>query len=108
MLKITKKSENMTNEEIATLIDQHRLNEAWRHLEPKIATQPSLDEFMMAGKLKMMQQKYGEALNFYTSVLELDSKNSEALAKITAIKSILNISNSFYYENTYLDDGLYE
>lgn len=98
----------MNNAEIANLIDQHRLNEAWRDLEPKMQKQPSLEELLMAGKLKMMQQKYGEALNFYTTVLELDAENTEAQTKISTIKSILNISNTFYYENTYLDDGLYE
>ncbi len=98
----------MRNEEIAKLIDQHRLNEAWRYLEEKFSSVYGISELLMAGKLKMMQQKYGEALNYYNSVLTVEHENSEALAKISTIKSILNISNSFYYENTYLDDGLYE
>ncbi len=107
---IKKTNKTMSKEAIEKLIEEHRLNEAFEIVNKKLKSESnkSIEILFLAGKISMMQQKYGDALNFYYSVLELEPDNFEAQAKISSIRGILNISNSFYFENTYLDDGLYE
>lgn len=97
----------MTIQNIVQLIDQHKLEEAWEQLT-QLPDNEKTENLLLGGKIKMMQQQFGEALNLYSKVLEIEPDNSEAKSKINSIRGILNISNSFYFENTYLDDGLYE
>ena len=98
----------MNNEEIIKCIEDNKLSDAWERLKPQLAQKSDIDLYLLAGKIKMKQQIYGEALNYFYEVIRMESTNKEALSLISTIKSILNISNSFYYENTYLDDTLYE
>lgn len=94
--------------EIEKLVDNNEIDKAWSYLDLELSNPNRVETYMVAGTIKMKQQKYGDALNFFYKILEIDAQNIKAKSKIDVIKRILNISNSFYYENTYLDDSLYE
>ena len=93
---------------IEKLIEEHRLDEALEALYPRLESDKSVKNLLLGGKITMMQQKYGDALNFFYKVLEIEPDNVEAQSKISSIRGILNITNSFYFENTYLDSSFYE
>lgn len=94
--------------EFENFIEQKTVEEAWDNINSMIKNSPSADNYMLAANLKIKQQQYGEALNYLFEVLKTDAENTVAKSKISLIYSILNITNNFYYENTYLDDSLYE
>ncbi|MDY0279297.1 MAG: hypothetical protein RBR35_01895 [Salinivirgaceae bacterium] len=94
--------------EIETLIENNQLDEALILLQKKDNTLSANQKNKLIGTIMMKKQEYGQALNYFYKILETDPNNKEAKSKIDVIRGILNISNSFYYENTYLDDSLYE
>ncbi len=98
----------MENINIEKLIEEHRLDEALEALNARLESNKSVKNLLLGGKITMMQQKYGDSLNFFYKVLEIEPDNVEAQSKISSIRGILNITNSFYFENTYLDSSLYE
>ena len=97
----------MENNNIEKLIDEYRLDEALEALNARLKSEKSVKNLLLGGKITMMQQKYGDSLNFFIK-LEIEPNNIEAQSKISSIRGILNITNSFYFENTYLDSSLYE
>ncbi len=95
-------------EHIASLIKSFRLLEAEEALNAlcrQNVNEPWL--FYLLGKLHQQKQDYGLALNHYQKALELDPQHPEAQTGINIIQSILQIANSYYYENPYTDDDLY-
>lgn len=55
--------------------------------------QPALEYFLLKGKLEQKFQNWGEALNAYSRVLEIDPGNSEAKNNMQVIRGILNFWN---------------
>ncbi len=94
---------------IETLIAQNRLKEAQNLLLNELDKNPNnTANLSLLGQIAMKNQDYSKALNAFNKILSMDPTNHEAIAFISTIRGILSISNSFYFENTYLDDSLYE
>lgn len=60
------------------------------------------------GKILKKFNRFGDALNAFNRALALDPEHKFSKAGIAIINSILSIENTFYYENAYTDDALYE
>lgn len=94
--------------ELEDFIEKNPTIDVWDKINSIIENQPSINIYMLAAKIKVKSEQYGDALNFLFEALKLDRDNEAVKSKISLIYSILNISNNFFYENTYLDDSLYE
>ena len=53
----------------------------------------SLVYFLMKGKIEQKFQNWGEAINAFNKVLEIDPENSEAQNNLHLIRNILNFWN---------------
>ncbi len=96
-------------EKIDNLIEDYKLEEALKLIEEALAKKDKdLDILCLKGKIMSKKQQYGDALNIYQHVLQLSPENEKALSSIKMINNILSIRRSFYFENTYTNDELYE
>ncbi len=59
----------------------------------KIASENTVEYWMTKGKLEQKFQNWGEALNAFQKILELDSENREAENNIRIIQNIINFWN---------------
>lgn len=64
--------------------------------------------YCLLAKIYTRKQNYGAAINYYNKALELQPGNTDANTGIELIQNVLKLSNNFYFENPYTDDGLYE
>lgn len=55
--------------------------------------QETADYFLLKGKLEQKYQNWGEAINAYNKVLEIDARNTEAENNLHLIDNILNFWN---------------
>lgn len=63
--------------------------EAFSVLDPE----DSSEYFMVRGKIEQKFQNWGDAINAFNKVLEIDPKNSEAQNNLHLIRNILNFWN---------------
>ena len=91
------------------LFREYKLDEL-RELLEKIVESDSenLEALTTLGKIHSRTQNYGEAINIFNSVLKIDKDNTEARTNLKLIQNILQLTNNFYFENAYTDDGLYD
>ncbi len=53
----------------------------------------SLEYFLVRGKIEQKFQNWGDAINAFNQVLEIDPENSEAQNNLQLIRNILNFWN---------------
>jgi tetratricopeptide (TPR) repeat protein len=91
------------------LYDQFKLDKAMEVFERKVIDQPELaDAWYYLGKINQRKQDYGKALNCFQTTLELIPGHVGARTGTKHIQDILKLTNNFYFENAYTDEGLYE
>lgn len=87
----------------------YKLDEAQAILDEILAKEPAnITALLLLGKICTKTQNYGEAINSFNAVLSNDSFNKEAETGLQLIKNILQLTNNYYYENAYTDEGLYD
>jgi len=87
----------------------YKLDDAENILLDVITQSPNnIEALVILGKINSKKQDYGNAINFFNKVLELQPNNDNAKVGIKLIKNILQLSNNYYYENPYTDDDLYD
>ena len=59
----------------------------------QIQPEESINYYLIKGKLEQKFQKWGEAINAYSKVLEFEPDNQEAKNNLHIIKNILNFWN---------------
>ena len=59
----------------------------------RMANENTIDYWMTKAKLEQKFQKWGDALNAFQKILELDSENREAKNNIRIIQNIINFWN---------------
>lgn len=92
-----------------SLFENYKLEEAQSIFDALYVDDPKNIEILIyLGKINTRTQNYGDAMNFYNKALEIDPKNEQANTGIQLAKNILQLTNNFYFENAYTDDGLYE
>jgi len=95
--------------EALDLFRDYKLDEAQAVLDQLIKNEPQNTAALLTlGKLNTRTQNYGEAINYFQKVLEIEPNNSEAITGLQLIKNILQLTNNYYYENPYTDDDLYD
>jgi cytochrome c-type biogenesis protein CcmH/NrfG len=93
---------------IESLIENYKLDEARDKLFNVLdIDNKNIEALILLGKIETKKQQYGDALNTYQKVLEIEKENEKAQTAIKMINNILEIRRSFYFENTYTDDDLY-
>lgn len=100
---------NKMIDKAVTLFEEYKLDEAKKILEQILEQDKNnIKAQLFLGKVNTRTQNYGDAINCFNKVLEKDSENAEAKTGLTLIKGILQLTNNFYFENSYTDDDLYE
>lgn len=86
----------MTNSEklnsVRDLLKLEKAQEA-KALFLKIEQQEGVAYFLLKGAIEQKFQKWGEAINAFNKVLEIDSENVEAKNNLHLIQNILNFWN---------------
>lgn len=77
---------------IHMLIKQDKAAEALIEFN-RLNHENSSEYWMLKGKIEMKFQKWGEAMNAFIKVLDIDKQNKEAMQNIEIIRSILNFWN---------------
>lgn len=96
-------------EKIEGLIEQYQLDSATELIENGLNdNNNNLDLLCLKGKILTKKQQYGDALNIYNHVLNIDPAHQKASTAIKMINGILEIRRTFYFENPYTDDDLYD
>lgn len=91
------------------LFKAYQFEESRELLEQVIAKEPqNIEALLYLGKIHSKTQSYGDALNLFNRIIELEPNNKEAEIGIKLIQNILQLTNNYYYENAYTDEGLYE
>ena len=88
--------ENTETENSLTVIEDLLKNEKTeqaRKLFEKLREQNTVRYFLLKGKIEQKYQNWGEAINAFNRVLEIDSQNTEAANNLQLIKNILNFWN---------------
>lgn len=96
---------------------EQKLEKARRHLEHGEARQAleeanavlqespdHVEAYLVRAQSKRKQQHFGDALNDYHHILELDPQNERAKNCIKMINSILYIQNNHFVEDPYTDE----
>ncbi len=94
---------------IALWVKQYKTEQALDYIQKLVDTgalHPDL--YYWQGKIYQQRQDYGLALNAYQKALDLYPHHKGAETGITMVQAILQIANSYYYENPYTDEELYE
>jgi tetratricopeptide (TPR) repeat protein len=72
------------------LFQQHHLEESMGILHRCIQDNPiDLQALLLRGRINYKMQKWGDAMNDYTSVLEIDPENQEAKSGLQMAQNIL-------------------
>lgn len=96
-------------QEARQLFGQFKLDESQALCNAVLLDHPNqIEALLLSAKIASQKQDYGQALNYYNRIIELEQNNQEAKTAIQLIQNILGISNNFYYENPYTADELYE
>lgn len=96
-------------EKAENLFREYKLDESREILEQLIDEEPAnKNALLLLGKIHSRTQNYGVAMNFFNKVLKIEKNNMEAQTGLQLIRNILQLTNNFYFENAYTDDGLYE
>ena len=91
------------------LFRNYKLDESRDILEEIIKVEPlNIDALVTLGRIHSRTQSYGQAMNYFQKVVEVEPNNSEAITGLQLIKNILQLTNNFYFENAYTNDNLYE
>ena len=77
---------------IEDLLKNEKTQQA-RKLFEKLGEQNTVRYFLLKGKIEQKYQNWGEAINAFNRVLEIDSQNTEAANNLQLIKNILNFWN---------------
>ena len=77
---------------IEDLLKNEKTEQA-RKLFEKLGEQNIVRYFLLKGKIEQKYQNWGEAINAFNRVLEIDSQNTEAANNLQLIKNILNFWN---------------
>lgn len=94
---------------IEDFIDLYLLDQAMDLVDKVIESQDNKIELLCyKGKIYSRKQEYREALNIYNKILDIEKDNEVALTSIQMINNILKIRRTFYFENPYTDEELYE
>ena len=91
------KLELFAMDEIQKLVDDNRLDEALKMLDEiqaGNATKVPVEVLLLKGKIAYKQHKWGDIINEYNEVLEIDPENSEAKSGIQMAQSILGFFNT--------------
>ena len=83
---------NIQLKKVKELLEAEKAKEAREEFK-KIEPIESVEYFLMKGKLEQKFQNWGEAINAFNKVLELDSENFEAQNNLHLIQNILNFWN---------------
>lgn len=76
--------------EASRLFDQNELGMAKEMLDQLILENPTdIQSHLLRGRIFYKMQKWGEAMNDYNSVLEIEPKNAEANSGIEMARNIL-------------------
>jgi len=98
-----------TLKEIEVLIDKYEFDKCLELIHSSIKTYGDKVELLnLEGKIYTRQQHYADALNVFNRVLIVEPQNEIAAYSIKMINDILKISRTFYFENPYTDDDLYD
>lgn len=81
-----------TLEDINELLKVEKAEQAKMEFE-KLEEQSSVEYFLVKGRLHQKFQNWGESINAYNRVLEIDSQNIEANNRLHMINQILNFWN---------------
>ncbi|HBL77645.1 MAG: hypothetical protein A2W90_02965 [Bacteroidetes bacterium GWF2_42_66] len=84
-------------DEIRKLIDENRLDDALKMLDEfqNINTGKTPAEvFLLKGRISCKQHKWGDVINQYSEVLEIEPDNSEAKSGIQMARNILGFYNT--------------
>ena len=79
-------------EVIEDLLKSEKAEQARSFFE-KLEEQNTADYFLLQGKIEQKYQNWGEAINAFNRVLEIDPQNAEATNNLHIIKNILNFWN---------------
>ena len=79
-------------EKISELLKAEKAEQAKKEFE-KLEEQSSVTYFMVKGRLHQKFQNWGESLNAFNRVLEIDPENIEAKNSLHMINNILNFWN---------------
>ena len=79
--------------EIEGLLEAEKAEQA-KNLFEKLEEQNTVGYYLLKGRINQKYQNWGEAINAFGRVLEIDSQNKEAANNLHLIKSILNFWNS--------------
>lgn len=86
-------NEDMYNlAEIRVLLKSEKAEEAKRRFQA-IEASDNVEYFLLKGELEQKYQNYGEAMNAFNKVLEIDPENAEAQNNLHLIQNILNFWN---------------
>lgn len=77
---------------IEFLLKNDRAVEA-KQLFLQLETDNSVEYFLIRGKIEQKFQNWGDAINAFNKVLEIDPENSEAQNNLQLIQNILNFWN---------------
>lgn len=85
----------MEKENLKKVIELIKADKAMKAHEvfKQIEKNESAEYFLVKGKLEQKFQNWGEALNAYSRVIEIDPENKEAKNHLQIIKGILNFWN---------------
>jgi tetratricopeptide (TPR) repeat protein len=80
----------MDFKEANQLFEQNELGKAMEILDQLILGNPSeIQSLLLRGRISYKMQKWGDAMNDYVAVLELEPENAEANSGLEMAKSIL-------------------
>ncbi len=83
---------NKKLEEINELLNSGKVNEAKQEFS-KILPDESVEYLLLNGKIEQKFQHWGNAVNAFSKVIEIDSENKEAKNNLEIIQNILNFWN---------------
>jgi tetratricopeptide (TPR) repeat protein len=79
-------------EQVEALLDTGESDKA-RELFTNVPEEESVAYFLLKGEIAQKYQQWGEAINAFNKVLELDASNEEATNNLHLIQNILNFWN---------------
>ena len=77
---------------IENLLKTEKAEQA-RNLFEKLDEQNTVRYFLLKGNIEQKYQNWGEAINAFNHVLDIDPENTEAANNLHLIKNILNFWN---------------
>lgn len=77
---------------IRLLLEAEKAGEAKQAFD-ELETEKSIEYLLLKGKIEQKFQNWGEAINAFNKVLELDYENTEAKNNLQLIHNILNFWN---------------